>query len=56
LADLGWKLDHASWLERHFLLVGTAQELSLPIELKRGFREAIAIAYRPGFTVDLQLR
>jgi hypothetical protein len=53
LADFSWKLDHSSWLERQLLLVGTAQEPSLPIQLKRGFGEAIAIADRPGFTVNL---
>ena len=53
LADLGWKLNHPSWLERQLLLVGTTQESSLPIKLKRGFGEAIAIADRPGFTVNL---
>ena len=54
-ADLGWELDHASWHEWHLLLVGTAQEPSLPIELKRRFEEAVAIADRPGFTVDVQV-
>src|SRR5437667_7719020 len=55
LADLGWKLDHASWHKWHLLLVGTAQEPSLPIELKCRFEEAVAIADRPGFTVHMQV-
>ena len=54
--DLRWEMHGPAWLKRHLLLVRTADALPLPIKLKGGLEKARAIAHRPGFAVDHQIR
>ena len=54
-ARLFGKMHHPTRHKRHFLLGGAPKDLSIPIEGKRLFVKAFALAHRPGEALDLQL-
>ena len=54
-ARLFGKMHHPTGHKRHFLLGGAPNGLSVPIEGKRLFVKAFALAERPGFAIGLQL-
>src|SRR5260221_247536 len=54
--DLRREMHGPAWLKRHLLLVRTADALPLPIKLKGGLEKTCAVADRPGFAVDHQIR
>src|SRR5215470_7884568 len=54
-AELRGKMHDAPRLKWHVHLIGTTNQLTLPIQLKGRFGKARAIAHRPGLAVHLQV-